>query len=70
MKWPWRRRCADRTPGQAAADRALHRAHIDRREAEDRGPEVTETADRLRSIREANHFADLFRASIEGRPAP
>ncbi|MFD5026980.1 hypothetical protein [Streptomyces sp. NPDC058373] len=69
MKWPWRRRRGGRSPGQVAADRALHRAHEDRQEAEDRQPAVTETADQLRRYRQENHFADMFRRSIEGRQA-
>ncbi|MFE6716867.1 hypothetical protein ACFVDU_04665 [Streptomyces albidoflavus] len=69
MKWPWRRRRGGRSPGQAAADRALHRARADRQEAEDRQPAVQETAETLRRYREENHFAQLFRASIEGRRA-
>ncbi|MGW4919563.1 DUF7620 family protein [Streptomyces albidoflavus] len=68
MKWPWRRR-GGRSPGQAAADRALHRARADRQEAEDRQPAVQETAEQLRMYRQENHFADMFRRSIEGRRA-
>lgn len=68
MKWPWRRR-GGRSPGQAAADRALHRARADRQEAEDRQPAVSATAEQLRMYRQENHFADMFRASIEGRRA-
>ncbi|SCF33517.1 hypothetical protein GA0115257_111638 [Streptomyces sp. LcepLS] len=69
MKWRrlWRRRHGGRTPGQAAADRALHRTQAGRREVEERQSAVSETAHLLRHERERNHFAELFRASIEGR---
>ncbi|MGE9696651.1 DUF7620 family protein [Streptomyces sp. SPB074] len=69
MKWRrlWRRRHGGRTPGQAAADRALHQAREERHETARRGREVTETAGQLREIRERNHFAEMFRQSLEGR---
>lgn len=54
------------TPGQQAADRALSRAHKARREAESRGPAVTEVATRLARERQKNHFAELFRTALEG----
>lgn len=56
------------TPGQRAADRAVERAKEARREAEERRPEVDEAAGKLREIRERNHFAEMFRAAIEGSP--
>lgn len=54
------------TPGQKAADRAVERAKAARIEAEERRPQVEETANRLKEIRERNHFAEMFTAAIEG----
>lgn len=54
------------TPGQQAANKALFRAQKARREAESHGPAVTEVARRLARERQQNHFAELFRAALEG----
>lgn len=54
------------TPGQRAADKALTRARKARRDVESRRPDVTEVASRLAQERERNHFADMFRAALEG----
>ncbi|WP_443058446.1 DUF7620 family protein [Streptomyces sp. NBC_00442] len=54
------------TPGQQAATHALARAENDKRAAEERQPQVSEAAARLRAARERNHFAELFRRAVEG----
>lgn len=51
--------------GQKDADRAVKRAQEARREATARRAEVTEATQKLRAIRERNHFAEMFRAAIE-----
>ncbi|WP_434099451.1 DUF7620 family protein [Streptomyces platensis] len=56
------------TPGQKAAQRAVERAQAARIEAEERRPEVDEATDKLRRLRERNHFAEMFRSAIEGTP--
>ncbi|WP_442815286.1 DUF7620 family protein [Streptomyces sp. NBC_01324] len=60
------RRSRPTSPGQQAASHALERAESDRRDAEERRPEVRRAAARLRAARERNHFAEMFRAAIEG----
>ncbi len=64
LRWP-----STSSDGQQAAESALRRAEADRQEAEDRQPAVTEAAGALRQIRQENHVAARFRASIEGRSA-
>lgn len=54
------------TPGQRDADKALTRARNARREAESRRPAVAEITSRLARQRESNHFAEMFRAALEG----
>lgn len=61
-----RRRNRPASPGQQAATHALERAESDKRDAEARQPEVRQAADRLRAIQHRNHFAEMFRAAIEG----
>ena len=69
-KWLMRLRRPSTSPdGQKAAESALRRAQADRQDAEDRQPAVSEAAGALRQIRQENHFAARFRASIEGRSA-
>ncbi|MFJ8923831.1 hypothetical protein ACIREK_30690 [Streptomyces sp. NPDC102415] len=65
IRWKLRRK-RHTTPGQQAASHALQQAENHVRDAEERQPEVTLAAARLRTIRERNHFAELFRAAIEG----
>lgn len=54
------------TPGQRDADKALTRARRARREVESHRPAVTEITSRLAHQRESNHFAEMFRAALEG----
>lgn len=54
------------TPGQKEADSALTRAVEARREVQAHGPAVSRIAARLAREREENHFAELFRAALEG----
>lgn len=54
------------TPGQRDAARALRRAERARDEARRRRTEVAECASELRQARTTNHFAERFRASMEG----
>lgn len=63
-----RKRRGRPTPGQRAAQHAVERAKAARVEAEGRRPEVDEATSKLRRIRERNHFAEMFRAAIEGSP--
>ncbi|WP_455753961.1 DUF7620 family protein [Streptomyces halstedii] len=64
-RWTLRRKRRT-TPGQQAAADALQQAESHVRDAEERQPEVTLAAARLRAARERNHFAELFRTAIEG----
>lgn len=54
------------TPGQRAADSALARTQKARREVEASRPAVDRVAARLAREREHNHFAEIFRAALEG----
>lgn len=63
--WIVRHRHGD-TPGQVAADAALGRAELARDAAARRGPEVTAVADRLRALRERNHFAEMIDQALRG----
>lgn len=54
------------TPGRKEAESALSRSRDARREIHAYWPEVTRHADRFRHERERNHFAELFRAALEG----
>jgi hypothetical protein len=54
------------TRGQREADSALSRAQEARREAEASRPAVDRVAARLARERERNHFAEMFRAALEG----
>jgi len=54
------------TPGQKAAEKALTRAQMARRDVEAQRPAVSQVASRLARERQRNHFAELFRASLEG----
>lgn len=70
-RWMRRRRpqepCASEcTQGQREAREALRRAEQGRRTAERRGAAVSEQAAALRGLREANHFAEMFRRSLQG----
>lgn len=56
------------TPGQRAASGALARAQRDRIAAEQRRPEVEETARLLRAARYENHFAERIAAAYRGVP--
>lgn len=60
------RRTPRPTPGQRDASRALYQAECARDEARQIGPEVQAAADRLRHLREHNHFAEMFRHAMEG----
>jgi hypothetical protein len=55
-----------KTPGQREAERALSRAEEARREVEAHRPAVSRLAQRLAREREQNHFAEMFRAALEG----
>ncbi len=57
-----------KTAGQREAERALHRAQKARLEAEAHRPAVLRLAERLARERERNHFAEMFRQALEGRP--
>jgi hypothetical protein len=54
------------TPGQRAAESALTRARAARQEVESHRPAVDKVAARLARERERNHFAEMFRAALEG----
>lgn len=54
------------TPGLREAEKALTRAHEARQEGEDRRAAVAKVASRLARERERNHFAEMFRAALEG----
>ena len=56
----------EETPGQQAASSALHRAQHARRKAEEQRGAVSEAAQRLRQVREQNHFAEMIRIALEG----
>lgn len=60
------RRTPRPTPGQRDAAQALRRAERAREEARRRRPEVTECVSELRQARTTNHFAERFRATMEG----
>jgi hypothetical protein len=63
MRWPWQR-----PQPENPADLALAESTHQREAAEQRREEVTRLADKLRRIREANHFADSIRDALgEGR---
>lgn len=55
-----------KTPGQREADRALSRTRDARREILANRPEVKRRSSNLRRERQENHFAELFRAVLEG----
>jgi hypothetical protein len=55
-----------KTPGQKEAERALSRTQDARQEILANRPEVTHRASRLKRERQENHFAELFRAALEG----
>jgi hypothetical protein len=57
MRWPWRRK-------PDSADEALAEARRQREEAQERRAEVESIANRLRKIREANHFAESIRRAL------
>lgn len=54
------------TPGQREAQSALIRSRDAREELEANRAHVDKYASRLARERERNHFAELFRASMEG----
>jgi flavin-binding protein dodecin len=54
------------TPGQKAAEKALSRSRDARQEIQSQWAEVTDRSARLASERERNHFAEMFRAALEG----
>jgi hypothetical protein len=58
MRWPRRQREPD------PADEALAEARAQRKEARERREEIKSIADRLREIREANHFAESIRRAL------
>lgn len=55
-----------KTPGQKEAESALSRAQKARREVEAYRPAVNRVAERLARERQRNHFAETFRAALEG----
>jgi hypothetical protein len=55
------------TPGQKAAEKALTRAQLARREVEAQRSAVSQVASRLARERERNHFAEMFREAFGGR---
>ena len=57
MRW-WRKREPDR------ADEALAKAQRERKSAEARGNEIRSISDRLKEIRDANHFAESIRRAL------
>lgn len=61
-----RRRRGRRAARTAQAEAALVRARAAQREAVARGPEVTAVAERLREIRERNHFAEMISNALRG----
>ena len=54
------------TPGQREAAQALQRAECARDLAAARACEVAEEAERLRQLRNRNHFAEAIRLSMGG----
>jgi hypothetical protein len=61
MRWSWRRRNGHR------ADEALAESREQRAAAQAQRAEVEGIADRLKRMREANHFAESVRRALEGR---
>lgn len=55
-----------KSTGQREAESALSRAQEARRAVEAHRPAVSRIAARLAHERERNHFAELFRAALEG----
>jgi hypothetical protein len=56
-----------KTPGQEEATRALRHARHARRRSQRLQPEIQQIAESLRETRIVNHFAERFRAALEGR---
>ena len=54
------------SPGMREAESALDRARAARQEVERARPAVDKVAARLAREREQNHFAEMFRAALEG----
>ncbi|MGV9891753.1 DUF7620 family protein [Streptomyces sp. NPDC003395] len=54
------------SPGMREAESALDRAIAARQEVESTRPAVAKVAARLARERERNHFAEMFRAALEG----
>lgn len=54
------------TPGQREAESALSRALEANRQLDEYQPAVARVAARLARERERNHFAEMFRAALEG----
>lgn len=61
MRWPWRQKQA----GQA--DKALAESQEQRAAAQAQRAEIEGIAERLKRLREANHFAESVRRALEGR---
>lgn len=55
------------SPGQKAAEKALTRARLARRELEAQRSAVSQVASRLARERDRNHFAEMFREAFGGR---
>lgn len=51
---------------RAAASRAVEHAEAARAKATEDSGEIVALSNRLRTLRESNHFADLIRAAING----
>jgi hypothetical protein len=63
---PQRPDTSGKTAGQREAESALSRAEEARRKVEAHRPAVNRVAARLAREREQNHFAEMFRAALEG----
>jgi hypothetical protein len=61
-----RHRRGERAARLAEAEAAVARARTAHREATERRPEVHAVAERLRRLREQNHFAEMISRALQG----
>lgn len=68
--WPWHKEIAEPEPDNGDLDEARaarKRSEEDLRDARSQRSEVERIADRIREIRQQNHLAEIFEASIKRR---
>lgn len=71
MNWPWRRRSTSPVVSIPPTDseeatRARCRSEAELEMVKEQAEKVTSVADQLRHHRHVNHFAELFRKTMEG----